>query len=105
MALTFILWDACFIGKVSHCTSSILTDCLRLVEYYCDRCIAVSSIPASGYFTDRFAINNGVHDCTFATAQIFLSRSTTCLQTSVNLLTSLQNFGTLSRNVYRMRAV
>ena len=24
-----------FIGKVYHCTSSILTDCLQLVEYYC----------------------------------------------------------------------
>ena len=24
-----------FIGKVYHCTSSSLTDCLQLVEYYC----------------------------------------------------------------------
>ena len=53
-----------FIGKVSHCTSSRLTDCLGLVEYYCVRCIAVSSIPmAPGYLSDRFALKNSVHDC------------------------------------------
>ena len=53
-----------FIGKVYHCTSSSLTDCLRLVEYYCVRCIAVSSIPvAPVYLTDPFALNNSVHDC------------------------------------------
>ena len=34
-----------FIGKVYHCTSSSLTDCLQLVAYYCVRCIDVSSIP------------------------------------------------------------
>ena len=26
-----------FIGKVYHCTSSSLTDCLQLVAYYCVR--------------------------------------------------------------------
>ena len=26
-----------FIGTVSHCTSSSLTDCLQLVDYYCVR--------------------------------------------------------------------
>ena len=28
-------WTPVFIGKVSHCTSSSLTDYLWLVEYYC----------------------------------------------------------------------
>ena len=41
-----------FIGKVYHCTSSSLTDCLQLVAYYCARCIAVGSIPMGpGYLT------------------------------------------------------
>jgi len=53
-----------FIGNVYHCTSSSLTDCLWIVEYYCVRCISVSSIPmAPGYLTDPFASNNSVHDC------------------------------------------
>ena len=53
-----------FIGKVYHCTSSSLTDCLQLVAYYCVRYIAVSSIPmAPGYLTDPFTLNNSVYDC------------------------------------------
>ena len=53
-----------FIGKVCHCTSSSLTDCLQLVAYYCVRCIAVNSISmALGYLTDPFTINNSIYDC------------------------------------------
>ena len=53
-----------FIGKVYHCTSSSLTDCLQLVDYYCVTCIAVSSFPmAPGYLTDLFVLSNIVHDC------------------------------------------
>ena len=85
-----------FIGKVSHCTSSCPTECLRLVEYYCVRCIAMSSIPmAPGYITDQFTLNYSVHDCHTCNCINILSRSTTCLQASVNLLTSLRIFGTL----------
>ena len=56
-----------FIGKVYHCTSSTLTDCLQLppvVAYYCVRSIAVSPIPmVPGYLTDPFTLNNSVYDC------------------------------------------
>ena len=48
-----------FIGKVSHCPYSSLTDCLQLVEYYC--CEFHSN--GSWYLTDRFALNNRVHVC------------------------------------------
>ena len=41
-----------FIGKESYCISSSIKDCLRVVEYYSVRCIAVRSIPmAPGYLT------------------------------------------------------
>ena len=56
-----------FIGKVCHCTSSSLTDCLQLVSiyiFYRVRFIAASSIPmAPGYLTDPFTLNNSVYDC------------------------------------------
>ena len=60
MALTFIL-GGCLFLKVKYIFVPLLV--LRIVEYYCVRCIAVSSIAmAPGYLTDRFALNNGVHD-------------------------------------------
>ena len=65
LALKFFLGGRVFfIGKVSNFTSSSHADCLRLVEYYYVRCIAVSSVPmAPGYLTDPFTLNNSVHEC------------------------------------------
>ena len=61
---------------------------------------------APGYLTDPFTLNSSVYDChTCNCSNIPVKKYNFSLGQCKYLLTSLENFGTLSRNVYRMQAV